>query len=250
MMELNYLMEVPSSCGLEDTNFVALVEVTSLFEGRNVVEEFLACGLWSLGEQFGFSVETKESPLPKVMVMMPQLITTIGEQESKAKFVVHIENAMNLLVGNYNIAEHKAYQRPRHGRLNRIFELAGVLCQPRPEPIVRKCMSATMGMTPAPRKTSGKWGRGRRSSHSGTQTSTQELAMARPLKHSIKFAAKFSRLSPTEKASVAGVEAAGKNTSSTFAAGSGVTCAPKCALNLIGSSSSVSNDETAPPERP
>jgi hypothetical protein len=30
MMELNYLMEVPSSCGPEDIDFVAFVEVASL----------------------------------------------------------------------------------------------------------------------------------------------------------------------------------------------------------------------------
>jgi hypothetical protein len=111
-------------------------------------------------------------------------------------------------------------------------------------------MSAMMGMTPALRKTSKKWGRGRRSSHSGTQTSAQDLALARPMKHSIKFAAKFSELSPTEKASVAGVEAAGKKTSSTFTARSGATCALKCALNLFDIGSSASDDETAPPEWP
>jgi hypothetical protein len=70
MMELNYLMEVPSSCGPEDANFMAFVNVTSLIEGRDAVEQFLTCGLWSLDEQFGFWVETKESPLSKVMVMI------------------------------------------------------------------------------------------------------------------------------------------------------------------------------------
>jgi hypothetical protein len=128
MKELNYLMEVPSSCGLEDDDFATFVEATSLFGGHDAVEEFLACGLWPLGEQFGFRVETKEPSLSKVMVLMPQITTAIGERESEAKFVARIENAKNLLVGKYNIAEHKAYQGLQHGRLNRIFELARVLC--------------------------------------------------------------------------------------------------------------------------
>jgi hypothetical protein len=38
----------------------------------NAVEDFLACGLWPHGEQFGFQVETKESPLSKVLVSMPE----------------------------------------------------------------------------------------------------------------------------------------------------------------------------------
>jgi hypothetical protein len=72
-------------------------------------------------------VEVKESPLSIVMVPMPQITATIGEQKSEAKFVARVENVTNLLVGKYNIMEHKAYQRLRHGWLNRIFELVGVL---------------------------------------------------------------------------------------------------------------------------
>jgi hypothetical protein len=48
--------------------------------------------------------------------------------------VLHIENAANLFIGNYNIVEHKAYQVLQYGWLNRIFELARVLCQPDPNP--------------------------------------------------------------------------------------------------------------------
>jgi hypothetical protein len=50
MNKMNYLAEVPSSCGLEDANIVAFIEATSLIGGHNVVEEFLASGLWPLGQ--------------------------------------------------------------------------------------------------------------------------------------------------------------------------------------------------------
>jgi hypothetical protein len=50
MIELNYMMEVPYSCGPEDDDFLAFVEVTSLIGGHDAIEEFLACGLWRLGE--------------------------------------------------------------------------------------------------------------------------------------------------------------------------------------------------------
>jgi hypothetical protein len=82
MTPLNYQTEVSSSCSLEDIDFVAFVEATSLIGGCEVVEEFLAYGLWPLGEQFGFEVDTKESPLSKVVVPMPRITTTIGERES------------------------------------------------------------------------------------------------------------------------------------------------------------------------
>jgi hypothetical protein len=79
MTKLDYLREVPSSCGPEDANFVAFIQATSLISGHDAVEEFHARGLWPLGQQFSFQVETKESPLSKVLVPMPQITTAIGE---------------------------------------------------------------------------------------------------------------------------------------------------------------------------
>jgi hypothetical protein len=65
--------------------------------------------MWHLSEKFGFKVETKESPLSEVVVLMPQVDTVIGTKESRAEFEVRVVNAMNLLVGKYNVAEHNAY---------------------------------------------------------------------------------------------------------------------------------------------
>jgi hypothetical protein len=79
MTKMNHLMVVPSSCGPEDANVAAFVEVTSLISGCDVVEEFLASDLWPLGQQFGFQLEIKESPLSKVLVPMLQITTAIGE---------------------------------------------------------------------------------------------------------------------------------------------------------------------------
>jgi hypothetical protein len=59
MTKLDYVMEVPSSYGPKDANFTAFVEATSLISGSDVVEEYLACGLWPLGQKFAFPVETR-----------------------------------------------------------------------------------------------------------------------------------------------------------------------------------------------
>jgi hypothetical protein len=56
-------IDVPSSCGPEDTDFKAFVVETSLICSHDVVEEFLASGLGPLGHRFGLLVETMESPL-------------------------------------------------------------------------------------------------------------------------------------------------------------------------------------------
>jgi hypothetical protein len=107
MTRLNYLTETP--CGLEDANFAAFIEATSIIGGHDAVEEFLTSGLWPLSEKFGFKVVMKESPLSKVMVPMPQFDTVIRTEEPGDKFEARIVNVVNLLVGNYNIAEHNAY---------------------------------------------------------------------------------------------------------------------------------------------
>jgi hypothetical protein len=70
-------------------------------------------------------------------------------------------NTTNLLVGNYNIVEHNTYKGIRHGRLNRVLELASVLYQPHTEPNVRtarKQKSAAMASTPALKKSYKKGG--------------------------------------------------------------------------------------------
>jgi hypothetical protein len=95
MTKLDYLMEVHSSCDLEDTNLAAFIDATYLIGGHDVVEEFLASGLWPLGQQFGFRVETKESPLSKLMVLMPLVTASIGERESEAQFVARVKDATN-----------------------------------------------------------------------------------------------------------------------------------------------------------
>jgi hypothetical protein len=110
MTRLIHEIDISSSCGPEDADFTAFVEATLLIGSSNVLEEFLASGLWPLGWHFGFSVETKESLLSKVIMLVPQIGTAIRERVSGAKFVARVEKAANELVGRYNLADHKAYK--------------------------------------------------------------------------------------------------------------------------------------------
>jgi hypothetical protein len=96
------------------------------------------------------------------------------------------------------------------------------------------------------RKTSRKHGRGRKSFLSGTQTSAQELALAKPVKHISKFVVKSSGLTVIEKATAATIKIVGKNLCSTSTGGSGATWASTHALDFFDSGSSVSDDEPTP----
>jgi hypothetical protein len=94
----------------------------------DVQGKFLACSIWPLSKTFEFGVDRKETPLSKVMVPMPNVAPIIGRQESEAAFETWIMDTTCLLVGNHYAMEHTTYMRLRHRRLNRVFELAGLLC--------------------------------------------------------------------------------------------------------------------------
>jgi hypothetical protein len=80
MTRLDHLVEAPSECGPEDDNFADFVEVTTFIGGHDVVEEFLACGLWPLSEKFGFPVERRESLLSKSMVPVLQAPLLVNQE--------------------------------------------------------------------------------------------------------------------------------------------------------------------------
>jgi hypothetical protein len=77
---------------------------------------------------------------------MPQVTTAIGEKEMLTAFEARVVAAANVLVGTYSLTEHKSCMTQlRYGRLNRVFELAGVACRSRAEALARKrgCVAAT-----------------------------------------------------------------------------------------------------------
>jgi hypothetical protein len=88
------------------------------------------------------------------------------------------------------------------------------------------------------RKTSRKHKHHRKSSYPRAQTSTQELALAKPLKRSTKFVVESSGLNPAKQ-----------KTSFAPAGGSGATRALKRALDLFGSDSLASDAKASPPEQ-
>jgi hypothetical protein len=138
MAPLDYLNDASFECSPEDADVAAFIEATSIIGGRDAMEEFLACGICPLSDSCGFEVETKETPLSRVVVSMLKVTLSIGVKETESVFETWVVNVANLLVGKYIIMEHNAYTGLRYGQLNRVFELAGVLCQPHVEPVLRK----------------------------------------------------------------------------------------------------------------
>jgi hypothetical protein len=137
---------------------------------------------------------------------MPNVTLAIGVKETESTFETRIVNAAKLLVGKYNVLEHNAYTKLRHGQLNRVFELAGMLCQPHLEPIPIKRKATATSLASALQKTDQKWRCTKVLFHSGDQTSAQKLALAKALKPSRKFSLGSSGLSLSKKATTAKVK--------------------------------------------
>jgi hypothetical protein len=105
MKGLEYLTDASYACSVDNANVMAFVEAIAIIGGRDVVEEFLACGVWPLSSSWDFSVEMRESPLSKVTVPMPQVTVAIGEKEMPAAFEAQIVIVVNVLIGNYSMTE-------------------------------------------------------------------------------------------------------------------------------------------------
>jgi hypothetical protein len=84
MTPFDHMVDASFECS-EDVNVKAFIEATSIISGRNAVQDFLAYCIWPLNESCDFEVETKETPLLKVVVQMPKVTLGIGMKESFMK---------------------------------------------------------------------------------------------------------------------------------------------------------------------
>jgi hypothetical protein len=128
-------MDAPFECGPEDANVAAFVKAALIISGCDAMLELPACGICPLSESCVFEVKRKEISLSKVMVPMLKLTPTIGKHELETALKAWIAATANMLIVNYCVTEHNSCTGLRHGQLNRVFELADVLCQPHPKPI-------------------------------------------------------------------------------------------------------------------
>jgi hypothetical protein len=137
MTPLDFTTEPPFECANDDSGDAAFVCVASLIGGQDAVEEYLACGMLPLSANFGFTeIVDGETPMSKVVVLLPEFPLTRFEGQSNDYFLVRVELDAENVVGSYSRAEHDACIQalPNGGCLNRVFERAGVAYGPRMQP--------------------------------------------------------------------------------------------------------------------
>jgi hypothetical protein len=73
MARLDFSTEPSFECADDDAGDLTFAHATSLFGGRDVVEEYLACRMFSLLASFGFSdIADGERPALKVTLPLPE----------------------------------------------------------------------------------------------------------------------------------------------------------------------------------
>jgi hypothetical protein len=116
---------------------VTFIWATKFVGGQDAVEEFLACTVYPLAAGVGFDrAAFGVTPVSKVKMPLPKFVAAHRDNEDDVQFLARIELYIKGIMGSYTSLEHDACIMNLHngGRLNRMFELAGMAYGPRPVP--------------------------------------------------------------------------------------------------------------------
>jgi hypothetical protein len=145
MSKLESKMEPSYQCPDDEAGDVAFIKATHVIGGRNVVEEFMACELLPLSASFNLGeISEGETPVSRLIVCLPNFPVARHPDEMIDGFRARVQIAVVNVVGRYSCGEHKmcVEMLPNGGRVNRVFEEADVLYEPRLETGSEVCEEA------------------------------------------------------------------------------------------------------------
>jgi hypothetical protein len=134
---LDFAIELPFECAEDDVGDVAFIKATCSVGGWDTIEEYMACGLFSLSTSYGFEeIEDRGTPVSKINLPMSEFPSARLPGEMNDHFRPRVELAAENVVLSYVREEHDVCITavPNEGRLNRVFEQAGVPYGPWLEP--------------------------------------------------------------------------------------------------------------------
>jgi hypothetical protein len=132
--ELSIVSNPSFSCPNDDVSDGAFVKATRTIGGRDAMEEYVVCELFSLSANFGLGeIADEETPVLKVSAPMTDFPVARHPEETVDEFCARMELAIEDVVRRYTRGEHKACIKilPNHGRVNRVFEHVDVPYGPR-----------------------------------------------------------------------------------------------------------------------
>jgi hypothetical protein len=129
MCALDFVTEPSFDCGEDDAGDVAFVSATRSIGGWDIVEEYMAYGLFPLSASFGSGeIEDRETSVSKITFSLTEFPIPRLPKEINDHFWVRVELAAENVVGSYARGEHDVCVAvvPNEGRLNQVFEQASV----------------------------------------------------------------------------------------------------------------------------
>jgi hypothetical protein len=133
-------------CVDDNAGVVTFVRASIFTDGRDAVE-YMAYVMFPLSAEFGFGkIVNGKIPVSKIVLPLLDFLFTKFQGESDDNFRARVELGAENVVGSYNHVEHDAcvLALPNKGRLNWVFEKAGVAYGPRPIPGTDASKEATM----------------------------------------------------------------------------------------------------------
>jgi hypothetical protein len=111
MSTLDFVTEPPFECSDDDAGDAAFVKATHFIGGRDIVEEFMAYGLYPLSASFGLGeIVDRETPVSMLHLLLPELPIMRLPNEMNDHFYVRVELTVENIVrgggGGYAHGEH------------------------------------------------------------------------------------------------------------------------------------------------
>jgi hypothetical protein len=123
-------------CPNHDISDATFGQATTVTGGCDIVDEFLACGIYPLSVGFGFkNVTTDTTVVLKVEVPLPIFPVEAVSMEITYHFLVKVEIDAEKILGSYRAKEHDACEMVKLSNgscLNRVFKHMGVPYAPHP----------------------------------------------------------------------------------------------------------------------
>jgi hypothetical protein len=145
MTRLDFVTEPSFMCPNDEASDMAINKATHTIGGQDVVEEYMACGLFPLSTGFNLGeIADGKTPLSKLVIPLPEFPIARHQEEMNDGLRAMVELAVTNIIDRYARKEHKlcAKMVPNRDRVNRVFEQAGVPYGPHLEPGSEACKEA------------------------------------------------------------------------------------------------------------
>jgi hypothetical protein len=129
MTRLDFVTKPSFNCPDDEAGDMAFIKATRTIGCRDTMEEYMACGLFTLSASFNLG-EIADGEIPVLKLAIPLLEFPVAKrlEEMNDGFWVRVDLLTMIFVGQYALREHKVCVETvlNRGQVNQVFEQAGM----------------------------------------------------------------------------------------------------------------------------